>query len=331
MKCVIFRELGGPDVLELIEVPEPTAGAGEVVIRALAMAVSAPDIIIRKGEYKWAPPLPANPGNELAGIIDTVGDRVTGFVPGQKVLMSSRELSVRGGCYTELISVPAAAVHALPEAVDIEQAVVVPSYVVAHAMFHGLGLSKTAESIFVTGGAGIIASAFTDLAKANGTAVIASVSSDAKAEFALSRGVDHVINYKTEKLVDQVMKFTNDRGVDASFDHAIGQTFIDCVHMLADFGTAVAYNVFSPMPDRDIFGELRDLSPKSPAIRVFNIHTYDHRQAELREITRDLIGMLGAGKINPTIGARFSLAEAVEAHRMFESGEILGKIILTPE
>lgn len=330
MKSVIFRKPGGPEVLEVIEGPEPVAGSGEVLIKVKAIAVSATDTIIRRGLYKWSPPLPANPGNELAGVIEAVGDGVENFVVGQKVLMSSRELPLRGGCYTEFIAVPAAAVHRLADDVDLEKAVVLPSYAVAHAMFHGFGLAQGSKSIFVTGVAGIVGGAFTDLAKANGTKIYGSVSSDAKADYALSRGVDAVVNYKTDAVLEKVMQFTDGRGVDASFDHVIGQNFLDCVHMLADFGTAVAYNVHSPMPNKDIFGELRELSVRSAGIRVFNMHTYDHHQDKLRELTRDLIAMLEAGKLKPMIGRRLALTEAAEAHELFASGEVLGKIILIP-
>ncbi|MDP6427300.1 MAG: zinc-binding dehydrogenase [Rhodospirillales bacterium] len=329
MKSVIFREAGGPEVLELVEAPEPVAGPGQIVIRTRAMGVSVPDLLIRKGVYKWSPPLPANPGNELAGTVVTVGEGVSEFGPGQPVLLSARELPQRGGCYTELIAVPVSAVHALSEGVDFERAVVLPTYVVAHAMLLGFGISKNARSIFVTGAAGAIATALTDLAKAEGISVIGSVSTEAKAAYARARGVDDVVYYKSEALLDRVMELTDGRGVDASFDHVIGSVFLDCVRMLADFGTAVAYNVFSPLPDKDVFDELRTQSAHSPAVRVFNIHTYDHYQDALRGITRELVQMLDAGIIDPSVGARLPLSEAAEAHRLLESGEVLGKIVLT--
>ncbi|NQV56306.1 MAG: zinc-dependent alcohol dehydrogenase family protein [Rhodospirillales bacterium] len=329
MKSVIFYEPGGPEVLKLVELPDPVAGRGEVLIRTRAMAVSMPDVLIRTGVYKWSPPLPASPGNELTGIVEAIGEDVTEFQPGQPVLLSARELSVRGGCYTELIAVSERSVHALPDDVDFERAAVLPTYVVAHAMLHGLGIAASAQSIFVTGAAGSVAGALTDLAKAGGITVIGSVSSEAKAEYARAQGVDHIVYYKDEPVAERVMALTDGRGVDASFDHAIGDNFVECVHMLADFGTAIAYNVFNPMPDKDIFGELRELSSKSAGVRVFNIHTLDSDQPVLRKITREVIDMLGDGKIQPSVGARLPMSEAAEAHRLLEGGEVLGKIVLT--
>ena len=329
MKSIVIRQVGGPEVLELVDLPEPTARPGEIVIRTKAIAVSKPDVLIRKGLYAWSPPLPANPGNELSGIVESVGQGVSHLVPGQRVLLSARELPVRGGCYTEMIAVPATSVHALPDNVDFEQAVILPTYLVAYAMLNGLGIASRAKSIFVNGAAGGVGSSLTDLAKSQGIMVIGTTSSERKAAHARSVGVDHIVNYQTERVLERVMAITDGRGVDASFDHVIGNGFVDCIHMLADFGTAVAYNVFSPMPDKDVYGELRELSTRSLGLRVFNMHAYDHDRAGLRKLTGELIQMLAAGKIKPRIGAKLPMAEVAEGHRLLEAGEVLGKIILT--
>ena len=329
MKSVLFRQPGGPEVLELVDAPAPTPGPGQVVIRARAMAVSKPDVLIRKGLYTWSPPLPANPGNELAGIIESVGAGVADFKPGQRALLSARELPVRGGCYAELIAVPAAAVHALPDSVELEQAVVLPTYLVAYAMLQGLGIAATARTIFVTGAAGGVGSALSDLARSLDIEVIGSVSSDEKAAHARRQGTAHTINYRTEPLLERVMALTHGRGVDASFDHVIGPGFLDCIRMLADFGTAVAYNVFSPMPDQDVFGEMRKLSTRSPGLRVFNVHTYDHDRPALHRMMGELIRLLAQQKIDPHVGARLPLSDVAQAHRLFESGAVLGKVVLT--
>jgi NADPH2:quinone reductase len=329
MQSIIFRRPGDADVLELIDTPAPVAATGQVVIRTRVMAVSRPDVLIRKGLYTWGPPLPANPGNELAGVIESVGEEVIGLVPGQRVLLSAREMPVRGGCYTEMIAAPAAAVHTLPETVDFELAVVLPTYLVAYAMLDALGLAARASSIFVTGAAGGVGSALADLARSLNIEVIGSVSSETKAAYARRQGVSHAINYRTENLLERVMAITGGRGVDAAFDHVIGPGFIDCLHMLADFGTVVAYNVFSPLPDKDVFGEMRQLSKRSLGLRVFNIHTFDHDRTALHRMTGELIQLLAQKKINPHVGARFPLAAAAQAHRLFESGDVLGKVVLT--
>jgi NADPH2:quinone reductase len=329
MKSAILHTTGGPEVLEIVEEPVPSPAAGEVLIRTQAIAVSGPDMLIRKGIYKWGPPLPANPGNELAGIIEAVGAGVTGMGVGQAVLLSSRELPVRGGCYTQFRAVPATAVHLLPGGIRPEQAVVLPSYLVAHAMLANTVSTRT-RSIFVNGAGGTIGGALTELAKVRGLSVIGSAGSEEKAEYARSKGADHIIYHRTESLLDRVMEITNGRGVDISFDHVIGPRFIECLRMLADFGTAVAYNSFSPAPDADVFDEMRQLSLRSPKLMVFSTHTYDHDLAAMRQLMRELIDMLAAGAIHPALGAQLPFDDVVKAHQMFDRGETIGKIVMIP-
>src|SRR5687768_836061 len=109
MKVIELTKPGGPEVLGLVERPLPEPAAHEVRVRAEAIGVNSADLLIRRGVYNWMPPLPAVPGNELAGVIDAVGRDVTNVKAGAKVLVSSRELANRGGCYAQAICVPAAA------------------------------------------------------------------------------------------------------------------------------------------------------------------------------------------------------------------------------
>jgi NADPH2:quinone reductase len=227
-----------------------------------------------------------------------------------------------------MIAVPAASVHRLPDHVEFAQAVVLPTYVVAYAMLFGLDIAPRAQCIFVTGAAGAVASAIADLARAHGIRVIGSVSTPQKAAFAQSMGVRDII-YRSENLPARVMELTGGRGVDASFDHVIGPGFKDCVRMLAEFGTAVAYNVYSPMPDTDIFAELRQLSKRSLGVRVFNMHSYDANQPALRQITGAVIQLLADRKITPRVGIQLPMEQVADAHRLLESGQILGKVVLT--
>lgn len=331
MRTVLLRTPGGPDVLEVVNVPEPTPRADEVVIRTKAIAVSRPDILIRKGVYAWMPPLPASPGSELTGIVETVGKDVDTLEPGQPVLLSARDLPVRGGCYTEAIAVPAAAVHPLPQGVDLDQAVVLPSYLVAYAMLHDIGARSGVRSVFITGAAGSVGGALVELAKAEGLTVVGSAGSEQRAAYARSLGADHVVNYRDEPIVDRVRELTGGRGVDIAFDHIIGPRFTDLLHLLADFGTLVFYNIHTPLPDKDVFDEMRRVAVRSPAIRCFNIHTYDHHPVERRDMTRSLIQLLADGRINPRIGLQLPLSQAAEAHRLLEQGGVSGKIILRPE
>ena len=134
MKTVIIRKTGGPEVLELVDASDPVAGSGEVVVRSHAMGVGWPDILIRKGVYDWMPPLPASPGSELSGRIESLGTNVSDLKPGQAVLVSARNLPTRGGCYTERIAVPADALYRLPQGTDLDAAACLGNFQVAWAI-----------------------------------------------------------------------------------------------------------------------------------------------------------------------------------------------------
>src|SRR2546430_11169714 len=114
MKVVLVHRPGGPEALDYTEVPAPALGERDVLIRAKAFGVGQPDKLIRSGVYKWMPPLPANPGNDVAGEIEAIGTQVTEVSVGQRVLLSARDLAQRGGCYAEYVAAPADAVHVLP-------------------------------------------------------------------------------------------------------------------------------------------------------------------------------------------------------------------------
>ena len=114
------------------------------------------------------------------------------------------------------------------------------------------------------------------------------------------------------------------------FDHVIGPRFGDLFGMLADFGTLVFFNIHSPMPEEDMFRKLCAMSTKSPALRCFNIHTYDHHPQERRRLMGELIDLFGARKINPLVGVRLPMSQAAEAHQLLEDGAVVGKITLHP-
>jgi len=109
MRKIVMYRTGGPDVLEMAGAPEPQPGPGEVVVQAEAIGVGWPDILIRRGSYKWMPPLPTSPGSDLAGRVVALGSGVDAAMLGRSVLLTARELKVRGGCYAEQVAVPAEA------------------------------------------------------------------------------------------------------------------------------------------------------------------------------------------------------------------------------
>jgi NADPH2:quinone reductase len=328
MKTVLLRTIGGPEVLEVCEAPVPEPRAGEVLIAAEAFGVGMPDVLIRTGRYKWMPPLPANPGNDLAGRIAGVGAGVSGFVVGQKVLLSARDLPRRGGCYAEYVAVPADAVHALPDNVELEQAAALANYQVAYALLHETSGPRVPRSVLVIGAAGGVGSALVQLGKDAGMTVIGTVSGPEKAAFAQAMGADHTINYREQPVPESTLALTDGKGVDLILDHVGGPGFTGLLAALANWGTLVSFNAFGGLPDRDLFAEMREHVGKSPAVRCFSFHSYDHDRDGRRRLMGAVIERLGTGRIRPAIGARFKLDEVRQAHTLLEAGTALGKIVM---
>jgi NADPH:quinone reductase len=330
VKVVLLRTPGRPEVLEVCDAAVPEPRDGEVLIEAEAFGVGQPDVLIRKGLYKWMPPLPANPGNDLAGRIARVGSGVSGLAVPQKVLLSARDLAQRGGCYAEFVAVPADAVHVLPDHVDMERAVALANYQVAYALLHQAAGPRVCKSVLVIGAAGGVGSALVELAKLAGMMVVGTVSGSQKAEFARAMGADHILNYRERSVPEAVLELTGGRGVDLILDHVGGPAFTGYLPALANWGTLVSYNAFTGLPEKDLFAEMRAHVGRSPAVRCFSFHSYDHDREGRRRLMGAVIDLLATGAIRPAIGARFPLSEVRRAHELIEAGTVLGKIVMHP-
>ena len=330
MKAVLVSTPGGPEALEIVDLPVPQPGPGQVRIRAEAFGVGTPDALIRAGVYKWMPPLPANPGNDVAGRISAVGAGVTGLAVGTKVLLSARELAMRGGCYAEEVVVPADAPFVLDDRVSCEDAVCLPNYQVALALLQDCVHPKAPRSVLVVGAAGGVGMALVQLAKRAGMTVIGSVSSEEKAAFAREQGIDHAVFYRREDVVARVRELTGGAGVGAIFEHAGGAMFVPYVAALGDWGSLVSFNGFSPMPQENLSAALRAHMSVCPSVRSFSFHYYDHQRDARRALMTELIGALERGEIRPAISARMKFAEVRRAHELLGAGSALGKIVMTP-
>lgn len=330
MKAVLVHVPGGPEALDHVDLPMPVPGTGEVLIRAGAFGVGQPDVLIRRGIYKWMPPLPANPGNDMAGWIEAVGEGVSDLSVGQKVLLSARDLAQRGGCYAEYVVAPASAVHPLAAHVDLEQAVCLANYQVAWALLHEVPGPKAPQSILVVGAAGGVGSALVQLGKRAGMQVIGSVSTPEKADFARAMGADDVIFYRSEDVAARAMELTGGRGVDLVLDHVCGPDFTRYLDALGKWGTLLSFNAFAGLPEENLMGALRRHVGKCLAVRCFSFHIYDDDRDARRRMMGALIAGLEAGDIAPAICARFPLAEVRAAHAMLDGGEAIGKIVMRP-
>jgi NADPH2:quinone reductase len=329
MRLIQFCEPGPPNVLQCLNVPIPEPRPDEVLIRAHAIGVGFPDLLIRAGTYSWMPPLPATPGTELSGTITKVGRDVSSRQPGQRVYTNARERPHRGGHYAEYIATPAEATFVLPDSVDLDAAAALANYQVAYHIFSDAARQRKGQSALIYAAAGGMGNALIDLAKAASLTVIGVVSSDEKARFARDLGADYAINRKRETIAGRVSEVTRGRGVDIIIDPVAGPSIPDNIAMLAPCGTLILYGALGGKAQLDLQPTLR-LSKNSPAVRLFTIHTWDNLVEERRAGMRNVIVMLAAGRLHPRIHARLPLGEAQRAHEMLESGVVMGKLLLQP-
>jgi len=329
MQLIQFREPGPSTVLRCLDVPIPVPKADEVLIRAHAIGVGMPDVLIRAGTYNFMPPLPATPGQELSGRIERVGAAVTTRQPGQRVYTNARERPHRGGHYVEFIAAPADATFLVPDTVTFDAAATLANYQVAYHILNDSVRPSEGQSILIYAAAGGMGNALIDLAKAMDLAVIGVVSGEEKSKFARNLGADHVIDRTVQNVGEQVKQITGNRGVDIIIDPVAGPTIPDRVRMLAPCGMLVLYGALGGKAQHDLQPTLR-LTKNSPAIRQFTIHTWDDLVEERRAGICALMDMLAAGKLHPRIHGHLPLAEATQAHDMLESGTVMGKLLLQP-
>jgi NADPH2:quinone reductase len=332
MKVIQMQKAGGPEVLELVEKPLPEPAAGEARVRAQAVGISSADLLVRKGVYSWMPPLPATPGNEMAGTVDALGLDASGVRVGQRVLVSSRELPFRGGCYAQAICVPAEALFPLPDAIAPNDAVSLPNYQLAGALLYESGVRKP-RSIAAYGASGGVGTALLQLAKCDGIAGIGFVSSEEKRAFARQAGIENVLIRGKDDLREGIMALTGGRGVDAVY--AMGgptAQFVGNLDLLAPLGTLVSFGFLGgPMPDLDLLAELRKRQGKCLGVRCYSIHTLDHDRKLRRALMGRAIELMAAGRLRPPLPTVLPLAQAARAHELMEAGRTMGKIVLAPQ
>jgi NADPH2:quinone reductase len=302
-----------------------------VLVRAHAIGVNYFDLLIRTGRYRWMPRLPFIPGNEMSGHVAALGPDARRWREGQPVLVAGYDIGNRGGLYAEYVTVPQDAIWPLPDGVDLDAAVALTNYQLAHILLHQAARGVEARDVVVYGAAGGVGTALIDVARLGGARVIGVAGSAEKCAFVLRRGATAAINYTTEPVAERVMTLTGGRGADLLFDHVAGKGFADGLKMLAPLGMLVSYGLLGGMPGSDLFAEMRNNLDKSPAVRCFTMHTFDHMPEPRRAAMASVMELLAGGRIHPAIAGRLPLAEAHRAHELIETRQVLGKIVLKPQ
>ena len=330
MKAIWMERPGPPEVLRYVDVPTPEPGPGQVLVRAHSIGVGMPEVLVRRGQYGWMPPLPAIPGIEMSGVVEKLGQGVTSLKVGQPVFVSAREFNVRGGCYAEYIAAEAEALYPLPEGIDLEAAAAVSNYQVAWHLLHSAPNGMRYDSFLATTAAGGVGSALVQLGKVAGKKVIGIVDTDERAAFVLSLGADGAVNSRTETVTARVRALTGGRGVDLVLDSLGGTQFADQFERLAPFGLVISYGFLAGPPGGDVMGAIRNRITDCLGLRIFSMHAFDQDREKRRGVTAELFRLLAAGKIKPPIFARLPLAEAGKAQALIEEGKVQGKVLLKP-
>lgn len=328
MKAVRLHRFGGPEVLQLDDLPTPEPGPGQVLVRSHAIGVGTADQLVRTGRYPWQQEVPTIPGLEMAGEVVEVGAGVERLRVGDRVAVSA---VLRRSCYAEYVVEEEQWVYPIPGGVDFDTAAALFNYRTAHHAVVSACRPRADDTIAIVGAAGGVGGAMVEIAKEIGATTIAVVRGPEKSDHVRRLGVDHVIDTRAEDLATGIMKATDHRGVDFLLDPVAGPEFPKQLHLLAPLGTLMLYGIIDGWPPDDVYRTQRELLDVSPAVRGFSMHAYDHRPDVAEADTAHLLGLMADGRITPPIHARLPLVQASEAHAMLEDGKVLGKIVLKPD
>lgn len=329
MKAVRLHAPGGPEALVYEDVPTPAPGPTQALVRAHAIGVGMPDVLVRTGRYAWMPPLPAIIGIEMSGVVEAVGAAVGAVKPGDRVWLSGREYEHRGGCYAEYAVMDADRLYKLPDGVDLDAAAALSNYQVAWHLLHSTGAALPGRTVLVRAAAGGVGSALVQLAKAAGLTVFGLAGGAAKCRFVRSQGAHAALDRRADDVPARLRELTHGRGVDLIVDPIGGKNFADNFPLLAPFGQVLLYGYLDGWPP-DLMAAMRANFDASPAVRLFTMHTFDHRPDLRAAATAALLDLLAARRIEPHIHDRIPLAEVQRAHALFGSGAVMGKLLLVP-
>jgi NADPH2:quinone reductase len=322
MKAIQIRATGGPEVLELAELPIPVPGPGQVLIRIEAIGVNFIEIYFRKGTYKAA--LPLIPGSEAAGTVEELGSGVNGFKPGDLVA----SVAVLGS-YAEYALVQAAQLVRVPAGLSPEKAAAAMLQgMTAHYLVYSTYALKAGETALVHAGAGGVGLLLTQMARRIGARVITTVSSEAKAEQSREAGASDVIIYTEQDFEAEVKRLTQGKGVDVVYDSVGKTTFDQSLNCLRPRGLLALFGASSgPVPPFDLI----QLSGKgSLYITRPTLWHYVATRAELEWRAGDVLGWAASGELQLRTEHVYSLTDAAQAQTDLETRKTTGKILLEP-
>jgi putative PIG3 family NAD(P)H quinone oxidoreductase len=325
MTCVEISAPGGPEVLKPVSRADPRPGGREVLIAVAAAGVNRPDVLQRRGRYPPPPGASDIPGLEVAGTVTAVGAGVQGWRPGDRVCAL-----VSGGGYATMCVAPAPQCLPVPASIDLVAAAAIPEtfFTVWTNVFERGGLKQGETALFHGGTSGIGTTAI-QLAAARGARVFATAGSDEKCRACEALGAERGINYRSEDFVKVIQEHTAGRGVDVILDIVGGDYFPRNLAALAIDGRLVQIGLLGTTTSATIdLNQVlrRRLTITGSTLRARSVEEKGHIATALH---REVWPLLKSGRVKPVVYRTFPLAEAPAAHRLMESSEHIGKIVLT--
>lgn len=324
MTCIEISDPGGPEVLQPVQRPVPSPGPGEVLVRVQAAGVNRPDVMQRQGMYPPPPGAPDIPGLEIAGVVAKTGPGVQSPSEGDEICAL-----VQGGGYAEYCVAPAPVCLPVPKRLDAVQAAGIPeTFFTVWTNVFDRGHLQRGERALVHGGSSGIGTTAIQLIKVAGAEALITAGTRVKCDTCLKLGATAAINYKEEDFVAEVATLTDGGGVDLILDMVGGDYFPRNLECLAPEGRLIQIALqHGPKSEVNLLKiMLNRLTVTGSTLRPRSV---EEKASIARALLREVWPRLEDGSIEPVIHAQFPLERAAEAHRLMDSGEHIGKIILT--
>lgn len=324
MRAAAPETFGEPDVIKIKQVQVPNLLDGEVLIKIAAAGINRPDVLQRSGKYAPAEGITDILGLECSGEIVALGNNTSRYKIGDKVCAL-----LSGGGYADYVNVPEGQCLPIPHGLDLQQAATLPECVfTVWANLFGAGQLKENKSVLIHGGSSGVGTYAIQMAVATGAKVIVTVGSEDKAEACMKLGAALAINYRRADFVNSVMEFTQDNGVNIILD-MIGADYVprnlNCIaYRGRHISIATQHGQMVAISIRDIMKRRIVLTGSTLRYR-----TIVEKSQLASEVETHIWPMIAAGTVKPVIYQSFPLEKAAEAHKVMESGEHIGKIVLT--
>lgn len=329
MKVIMMTAQGAPDILQLRELPVPTMGAQDLLVRIKAAGVNPVDTKLRARGTYFPERMPAILGCDGAGVVEAAGPEVQCFKPGDAVYFCNGGIGGHSGTYAEYAVIDERLAAPKPRSLSFAEAAAAPLVLItAWESLHDRARIKENDRVLIHAGAGGVGHIAIQLARLQGARVATTVSNAEKAEFARGLGAECVINYRETDFVKKTKEWSGEAGVDVALDTAGGATFARTVHALRYAGDLVT--LLQPGSDMDWKeARLRNLRVSFELMLSPMLYELFETQRYQAEVLRRCAALFDAGKLRIHVARTFPLEQAAEAHRVIEAGGMIGKVVLT--